>query len=128
MSEMTRVLVVEDEEHVRLALQYNLQMEGFDVHLAKDGRSGLEAIERVQPEVILCDWMMPDMNGVEVVRELKANPETRHLPVFMLTPPSMLQDVDEALEAGVVACIGKPFDPLSLGETLRQKLAEFQRA
>jgi len=128
MSDTIRVLVIEDEAHIRLALQYNLQMDGFEVHLAENGRLGVEAVGRVRPDLVLCDWMMPEMNGVEVVRELKGNPKTKHLPIFMLTAKSMVGDIEEAFTAGADDYITKPFDPLKLGETLRHKLAKFQQA
>ncbi|HEV56907.1 MAG TPA: response regulator [Phycisphaerales bacterium] len=70
MSDTIRVLVIEDEAHIRMALEYNLQMDGFEVHLAENGRLGIEAVGRVRPDLVLCDWMMPEMNGVEVVREV----------------------------------------------------------
>lgn len=128
MSDTIRVLVIEDEAHIRMALEYNLQMDGFEVHLAENGRQGLEAVGRVRPDLVLCDWMMPEMNGVEVVRELKGNPKTSHLPVFMLTAKSMVGDVEEAFKAGADDYITKPFDPLKLGEMLRHKLAKLQKA
>ncbi len=128
MSDTIRVLVIEDEAHIRMALEYNLQMDGFEVHLTENGRLGLEAVGRVRPDLVLCDWMMPEMNGVEVVRELKGNPKTSHLPVFMLTAKSMVGDVEEAFKAGADDYITKPFDPLKLGEMLRHKLAKLQKA
>ena len=128
MSDTIRVLVIEDEAHIRMALEYNLQMDGFEVHLAENGRLGIEAVGRVRPDLVLCDWMMPEMNGVEVVRELKGNPKTSHLPVFMLTAKSMVGDVEEAFKAGADDYITKPFDPLKLGEMLRHKLAKLQKA
>ena len=128
MSDTIRVLVIEDEAHIRMALEYNLQMDGFEVHLAENGRLGIEAVGRVRPDLVLCDWMMPEMNGVEVVRELKGSPKTSHLPVFMLTAKSMVGDVEEAFKAGADDYITKPFDPLKLGEMLRHKLAKLQKA
>jgi len=127
MSDTIRVLVIEDEVNIRLILQYNLEMDGFEVHVAENGRLGLEAVGRVRPDLVLCDWMMPEMNGVEVVRELKDNPKTSHIPIFMLTAKSMVGDVEEAFKAGADDYITKPFDPLRLTEMLRHKLARFER-
>ena len=122
MSDQIRVVVIEDEAHIRLALKYNLEMDGFDVQVAENGRVGLEMVIKEKPDLILCDWMMPEMNGLEVLSELKDDKSTADIPVFMLTAKSMDGDLDIAMDKGADDYITKPFDPLKLGETLRQKL------
>lgn len=122
MSDQIRVVVIEDEAHIRKALEYNLKMDGFDVQVAENGRVGLEMVTREKPDLILCDWMMPEMNGLEVLSELKDDKSLADIPVFMLTAKSMDGDLDIAMDKGADGYITKPFDPLKLGETLRQKL------
>jgi len=122
MSTQISVLVIEDEAHIRVALEYNLKMDGFDVTLTEDGRAGLEKAKEIKPQLILCDWMMPEMNGLEVLDELKKDDELKDVPVFMLTAKGMSGDMEEALEKGADDYITKPFDPLKLGEMLREKL------
>ncbi len=122
MSKRISVLVVEDEEHIRNILGYNLQLDGVEVYLAEDGLTGLELARRKKFEVILLDWMMPEMNGLEVLSELKHDKRTEHIPVFMLTAKAMSQDLGQALQQGADDYIAKPFDPVSLGQTIRHKL------
>ncbi len=122
MSTQISVLVIEDEAHIRVALEYNLKMDNFDVTLAENGKLGLEKAKEMKPQLILCDWMMPEMNGLEVLDELKKNEELKDIPVFMLTAKGMSGDMEQALEKGADDYITKPFDPLKLGEMLREKL------
>jgi DNA-binding response OmpR family regulator len=124
MSEKISVLVVEDEEHILTVLDYNLKMDGFEVYLAADGPSGLELARRENPDVILLDWMMPEMDGLKVLSELKYDSKTKDIPVFMLTAKGMMDDVGKALYEGADDYITKPFDPVELGEIIRQKLAK----
>ena len=122
MSAQVSVLVIEDEAHIRVALEYNLNMDGFAVTLAENGKLGFEKAKEIKPQLILCDWMMPEMNGLEVLDELKKNEELKDVPVFMLTAKGMSGDMEQALEKGADDYITKPFDPLKLGEMLREKL------
>ena len=114
--------MVDDEEHIRTVLEYNLKLDDFEVHLAADGRIGLELAREKRPDVILLDWMMPETDGLEVLSELKHDQRTEHIPVFMLTAKGMLSDVDQAFDAGIDDYITKPFNPIQLGKIIRQKL------
>jgi len=116
------ILLVEDEDHIRTVVEYNLKHDGFDVYKAEDGAIGLELARRVLPDVILLDWMMPEMDGLEVLTELKRDKSTAHIPVFMLTAKGMAGDMEKAFELGADDYITKPFDPRLLGRTIRRKL------
>ncbi|MFH1371779.1 MAG: response regulator [Planctomycetota bacterium] len=122
MSEQITVLVVEDEAHIRRVLEYNLKLDGFEVYLAEDGATGLKLARQLCPDVILLDWLMPAMNGLSVLTELRNEAGMEHIPVFMLTAKGMLNDVTQAFEAGADDYITKPFDPMQLGKTIREKL------
>lgn len=122
MSEQISVLVVEDEEHIRTVLEYNLKLDGFEVHLAADGFSGLEVAREIRPDLVLLDWMLPDMDGLKVLSELKNDETTSHIPIFMLTAKGMMSDVGKALYEGADDYITKPFDPMELGEIIKKKL------
>ncbi len=122
MSEKISVLVVDDEEHIRNILEYNLRLEGFEVYLAENGRTAIEHARQKKPDVILLDWMMPEMDGLEVLSELKRDKTTEHIPVFMLTAKGMANDVGKALLRGADDYIVKPFEPEELGEMVRHKL------
>jgi DNA-binding response OmpR family regulator len=121
------VLLVEDEEHIRLVVEYNLKREGFEVYSAEDGQAALEIARKIIPDIILLDWMLPGMNGLEVLTELKHDERTEHIPVFMLTAKGMASDVARALEMGADDYITKPFNPRQLGETIKKKLEELKK-
>ncbi|MBE3143100.1 MAG: response regulator [Planctomycetes bacterium] len=122
MSEQITILVVEDEAHIRRVLEYNLKLDGFEVCLAEDGATGLKLARENRPDVILLDWLMPVMNGLQVLAELKTDGSTEHIPVFMLTAKGMLNDVTQAIEMGADDYITKPFNPIQLGKTIKEKL------
>ena len=122
MDEKITVLVVEDEAHIRRVLEYNLKLDGFEVYLAEDGAAGLKFATEKRPDVILLDWLMPVMNGLQVLEKLKNESRTENIPVFMLTAKGMLNDVTQALDIGADDYITKPFNPTQLGKTIREKL------
>ena len=122
MSEQITILVVEDEAHIRRVLEYNLKLDGFEVYLAEDGATGLKLARENSPDLILLDWLMPVMNGLQVLAELKTDSSTEHIPVFMLTAKGMLNDVTQAIEMGADDYITKPFNTRQLGKTIREKL------
>ena len=128
MSEQISVLAVEDEEHLRSILECNLKLDGFEVYLAEDGREGLELARQMRPDVILLDWMMPEMSGLEVLSELKKDEETKNIPVFMLTAKAMMNDIKQALCEGADDYITKPFNPAELGQTIRTKLGNLVKS
>lgn len=116
------ILVVEDEEHIREILEYNLRLDGFEVYVAPDGPTGLGIAREKRPDLILLDWMMPGMDGLQVLSELKSDDRTKHIPVFMLTAKAMMTEVGRALYEGADDYIAKPFDPVELGRILKHKL------
>lgn len=122
MDNQISVLVVEDEEHIRTMLEYNLKLDGFKVYMAADGPAGLELAHDKNPDVILLDWMMPEMDGLEVLSQLKYDTGTQNIPVFMLTAKGMASDIDLAFDVGIDDYITKPFDPIQLGEIIKKKL------
>jgi two-component system phosphate regulon response regulator PhoB len=128
MNEHMTVLVVEDEAHIRRVLEYNLKLDGFVVYLAEDGAAGLKLALEKRPDVILLDWLMPLMNGLQVLAELKNDSKTEDIPVFMLTAKGMLSDVTQALDMGADDYITKPFNPTQLGKTIYEKLEKCAKA
>lgn len=124
MSERIPVLVIDDEEHIRTILEYNLRLDGFEVYLAENGRMGLELARKKKPALVLLDWMMPEMDGLEVLSELKYDGRTEDIPVFMLTAKGMIGDIERAFELGADDYITKPFEPEKLGQTIKKKFKE----
>ena len=128
MSEQISVLAVEDEEHIRNILEYNLKLDGFEVYVAKNGCTGLKMACKKQPELILLDWTMKGMDGLEVLSRLKHNEKTEHIPVFMITAKGAIGDIDKAYDIGADNYITKPFDPNRLGKRVKTKLQETRLA
>ncbi|MGH2724243.1 MAG: response regulator transcription factor [Actinomycetota bacterium] len=107
-----KVLVVEDDPTVREVLSTLLGFEGCEVELAEDGESGLEVADRMRPDVVLLDIMMPGLDGFDVCRTLKAEP---HPPkVVMVTAKTSEEDEREGQAAGADAYLRKPFSPIEL--------------
>ena len=113
------VLIIDDEEDVRLVARMGLTAAGFLVLEAQGGREGIQqAIERA-PSAIVLDIMMPQMDGVATLRELKANPVTSAIPVVFLTAKNVGGDADQLLTLGAATVVSKPFDPRALAEQVK---------
>jgi len=125
MDKLLTVLVIDDEPHIREVLEYNLKLDGFEVLTAADGRTGLELAIEKKPDLVLLDWMMPQMDGLQVLAELKRDTRTKDIRVFMLTAKSMLIEVGRALYEGADDYITKPFDPAELGGILKVKMEDY---
>jgi DNA-binding response OmpR family regulator len=110
-----------------LVVKYFLELEGFEVLVAKDGNSGLEAAKRDLPHVIVTDCNMPGMDGMTMVRALRAEAATCHIAVLMLTSEEGFEKEAEALEAGVDDYILKPVEPRRLAARVRSILSRSQR-
>ena len=128
MSQRIPILVIDDDAEFLELVEFNLELAGFDISLATSGREGLKlAGKQPQPAVILLDMTMPEMNGLEVLSELKYNSETKNIPVFMLTAKTMPSDIEKAFEAGVDDYITKPVELMKLGNLVKSKLAKLCR-
>src|SRR6202790_4634531 len=118
-----RVLVVEDSRTILAVVKYFLELEGFEVLEARDGNVGLEVAKREQPQVIVTDYNMPGMDGVALVKALRADPLTRGIAVLMLTSENNVEKESQALEAGVDDYILKPVEPRRLAARVKSVLA-----
>lgn len=116
------VLLVEDEPAQREILRYNLEAEGFEVVAASNGEEALERVAEGVPDLILLDWMMPHVSGLEVCRRLRARPETRTVPVIMLSARSEEVDKVRGLETGADDYMVKPYSVAELMARLRAHL------
>lgn len=116
------ILVVEDEEDLQEVLRYNLAREGYDVTITGRGEEAAPLVAKKNPNLILLDLMLPGIDGLEVCRTLKSNPETRHIPVVMLTAKGEEADIVIGLEMGADDYITKPFSPRVLLARLKAVL------
>jgi len=121
-----RVLVVDDDQNIRRLVSFNLKADGHEVILATNGKEGYETAQREHPDLILLDIMMPIMNGYETCSNLKQNPETKDIPVFMLSAKGQMTDLDEAFAVGADNYITKPFDVEKLNKTIMFKLESYK--
>ena len=119
------VLVVEDEAAQREVLRYNLEAEGFNVAAAGNGEEALLMLEEEAPDVIVLDWMLPNLSGIEVCRQIKTRNETRGTPVIMLSARSEEIDRVRGLETGADDYVVKPY---SLKELMARVRAQLRRA
>lgn len=110
----TVVLVVDDDPVILQLLKVNFELEGYEVHQASNGAEALEATRAIRPDVVVSDIMMPNMNGVELVEAMVADPELAAIPVLLLSAKAQVGDVRSGLDAGAADYVTKPFDPLDL--------------
>ena len=127
MSKWIPVLIIEDDIIVWSALKHSLKLQGFEVYLAKDGPTGLKLARSKKPALILLDWVMPGMDGLEVLAELKHHHKTDQIPVFMLTGKGMIGDLDQAFDIGADDYITKPLDLNRLGKTVKAKWEKYRK-
>ncbi len=116
------VLVVEDEVAQREVLAYNLEAEGFKVSKASNGDEALLLVDEDSPDIIVLDWMMPNLSGIEVCRRLKTRPETRAIPIIMLSARTEEVDKVRGLETGADDYVEKPYSIVELMARVRSQL------
>jgi len=114
-----KILVVDDDEDIVELVQYNLAKEGYRVHCVTSGEAALRKAVSEIPDAILLDLMLPDVDGLDVCRQLKNNQATRHIPVIMLTAKGEDADIVTGLELGAEDYVVKPFSPRVLLARLR---------
>lgn len=110
----TKILVCDDERHIVRLIQVNLERQGYTVTTAFDGKEGLEKIRAEKPDLVVLDVMMPYMDGFEVLKTIRREPETENLPVIMLTAKAQDKDVFEGYHYGADMYLTKPFNPMEL--------------
>jgi two-component system phosphate regulon response regulator PhoB len=116
------ILVVEDEDSLATLLQYNLAKEGYEVALSGDGEEALVLIDERLPDLVLLDWMLPTLSGIEVCRRLRQRSQTRNLPILMLTARAEESDRIRGLDTGADDYLIKPFSMVELCARIRAVL------
>lgn len=125
---MTKILVVEDDELIARMYEKIFGFDGYQVELAADGEEGLKKIQEVKPTLVLLDIMMPKMNGLQVLDKIKADPNTKNIPVVMLTNLDGEKDAETALSKGAVKYIVKSnYDPKQISDMVKEILAGYTR-
>lgn len=116
------VLIVEDEPAQREVLAYNLQAEGFRVETAENGDEALVIFDEAAPDIVVLDWMLPGVSGIEICRRWKSNPESRSVPIIMLSARSEEVDRVRGLETGADDYVIKPYSVVELMARVRSQL------
>lgn len=122
---MAKVLVVEDEQALALLLKYNLEKEGYDVVIEDRGNKVLGVVERECPSLILLDWMLPELSGVEICKIIRSKPDLKNIPIIMLTAKGQEEDKIKGLNAGADDYVTKPF---SVPELMARVKTNMRRA
>lgn len=125
MPDAVTILAVDDSATMRRIIRNGLRAVGYEAVLeAENGRAGLAKLRRAAVDVVITDWAMPVMGGLEMVRAIRSNPATRHLPVLMIAAGGRQDDIDEALEAGITGYIATPFEAETLHRKVQQALGQ----
>ena len=122
---MALVMVIEDEEAIGLMLKYNLEKEGYEVIVEPRGAKALGEVEKHAPSVIILDWMLPEISGVELCKLIRAKPDIKDIPIIMLTAKGEEEDKIKGLSAGADDYVTKPF---SVPELMARVKANMRRA
>ncbi|MGZ8407293.1 MAG: phosphate regulon transcriptional regulator PhoB, partial [Caulobacteraceae bacterium] len=122
------ILVAEDEDALSTLLHYNLDKEGYEVVVAPDGEEALLLVEERLPDLIILDWMLPKVSGIEVCRRLRAKPGSRNLPIIMLTARGEESDRIRGLDTGADDYLTKPFSMSELSARIRAVLRRIRPA
>ncbi|WP_078555080.1 response regulator transcription factor [Bacillus alkalicellulosilyticus] len=119
---MKRLLLAEDEDVLRMLIMDTLEDEGYAIDEASDGLQALAAIQENEYDLILLDYMMPGMSGIEVIEKVREMEEKNHVKILMLTAKSQKKDEEAVIEAGADYFLAKPFSPLKLAELVEDIL------
>ena len=114
-----KILVIEDEQDIQTLLEYNLQQAGYEVVLCENGEDGLWLAIEHKPDLILLDWMLPLLSGIELLRQLRIRADTREIPVIMMTARGEEGDKLRGLDGGADDYVTKPFSPAELVARVR---------
>ncbi|GAB4154706.1 MAG: response regulator [Planctomycetota bacterium] len=117
-----KILVIDDEEMIRESIKANLEFDGFTVETAEDGEAGLRLVKEFEPDLIICDIMMPRLSGYEVVRQLRSNPVTEAIPVIMLTAKGQMEAMRESMDLGADDFLTKPYTRASLLGAIKTRM------
>ena len=107
---MTKILIVEDAEPVGALIEDLLKQRGYQIMTAADGKKGLEAARKELPDLVICDVMVPELDGIELCRKLKSDPAASRVKVIMLSSLDRRKNIEAAFAAGAAEYVVKPFD------------------
>ena len=121
---MSKVIVVDDEPFILMMIEDKLRKAKIDVIGLRESSRALEVIKKEMPDLIILDWMMPELSGIELCRMIKADADVKDIPIFMLTAKGQDSDEQQGIMCGVSRYITKPFSPKSLLEMVQETLGQ----
>ena len=107
-----KIFIVEDEPSIVTLVKYNLEKENYKVFFSHNGEEGLKEIKKTDPDLVLLDWMLPDLSGIEICKALKKDPKYKNLPIIMLTAKNQDEDKVLGLNTGADDYLSKTIQPL----------------
>ena len=119
-----KVLIADDEENIVISLEFLLRQAGYDLRIARNGEEALRLVESFQPDLVLLDVMMPQINGFEVCRRIRQNPEYTQMKVIMLTAKEREVEITKGMALGANAYVVKPFSTKELMRDVKQLLEQ----
>lgn len=119
---MSKVIVIDDEPFIRMMIEDKLKRAGLEVIALDETVTAMDVIRRELPDLVILDWMMPELSGIELCRMLKADPDLKQIPIFMLTAKGQEEYEKMGLECGVLRYISKPFSPKALLDMVLEQL------
>ena len=117
------ILIVEDDDDIRELIEITLEDSQYSLRTASDGEVGLNAILLQRPDLVILDWMMPRLTGIELLRKIRENPSTSGISVIVLTSITEVKHEEEVQSLGIFSYLQKPFSPLELIQTVQAALA-----
>jgi DNA-binding response OmpR family regulator len=119
---MSKVVVIDDEPFILMMIEDKLKKAGINVVTLRESRDALSVIRKERPDLVILDWMMPEMSGIDICRMVKADAELREIPVFLLTAKGQDADRQIGLQCGASMYITKPFSPKALLEIVSKAI------
>lgn len=119
---VARIQIIEDDQSIAQLLTFNLEREGYGIMHAENGDDGLSDIRAIKPDLIILDWMLPDMSGIDIARQLRFDKATKHIPIIMLTARADEDDRVHGLEIGADDYVTKPFSMRELQSRIKARL------
>jgi len=119
---MSKVIVIDDEPFILMMIEDKLRRAGLEIVTSRTSINAMDLIRKERPDLIILDWMMPELSGIDLCRRIKSDPELSSIPIFMLTAKGQEEDEKKGLECGVERYIVKPFSPKALLELVEESL------
>lgn len=119
-----KALIVDDEFHIVQVIAIKLRNNGYEVVTAENGQQACKAAAEFKPDIIVTDYQMPIMSGLEFIEHIRQNPDTAHIPVIMLTARGFAIEEEQKKQLGISVCLSKPFSPREVLQTVEETLKQ----